>query len=826
MQNELGPNQSATEATEEQGFNIKELLERYLHYWPWFVLSTVLALFVAFGILRYTTRIYESNATVLFHRSEEKAIEGLSVLSQLGLGEQNKKLGNEMMLMKTPAVLSRVVKELQLNIVYMVVGRRSGKEREAYQKEVPFELQFVGPDSLFEDLEAQFQLKWLNNTHYELTLNETEYIGKHAFNIPVSTGEGVIRIRKKRRMHPSYFGQEFKINVSPQKEMVLFLQEELKIEAPDSKTNSSDVVNLAIQGPVIEKNNQILEVLIKAHREEKIHDDNEIAAKTSAFINERMGILATELGDVEKDAETFKQQHAIVDVLTDGQSFVVKRDALEQQLLTVSVQLKLVEYLQEFIKNRNNAFELLPANLGFEDQALVEITAQYNKLLLDRQRMQKTSKAGNPQLLRIEDQLEGLRASLNGGVAANISRLKITLANLKKANEAYEAQIANIPSYERTYRDIDRQQKIKETLYIFLLQKREENEIKTAAAVGNTKVIIEPNCSGIPISPKSSIIYLAALLLGLALPVAVIYIRMLFDTKVHSLQDLAKFKIPALGEIPKGDDNERAIVVTKNSRTHIAEAFRMVRTNLAYMLEQDAGGCKTIMLTSSISGEGKTFISINIGHALAHTDKKTLVLGLDLRAPKISRYLDISKTTGVTNYIVNPELTFDDLVISDPGNANLDYIISGDIPPNPSELILRPRLVDIISEAKKRYDYIVIDTAPLGMVSDALHVNQYADLVVYVVRAERLDKRMLGIPAGLYHDKKIPNMSVLVNSTDMSKKGYGYGSGYGYGYGYGYGAAYGDSEYFDSQSKKKSKLRKFLEKSFPLLRKLTKRFGK
>jgi tyrosine-protein kinase Etk/Wzc len=532
MQEFSANNQSEAE---EPSFNIKQLLERYLHYWPWFLLSTFVALLIAFTILRYTTPIFESKATVLFHRSEEKAIEGLSVLSQLGLGEQNKKLGNEMMLMKTPAVLTRVVKELQLNITYLMIGRRSGKEREAFQKDVPFELQFLGPDSLSAEIDAQFQLKWLNNTQCELTLNETEYIGKHNFNTPIATSEGVLRIRLKRRMHSSFSGQEYKIIITPQKEMVLDLQNMLLIEAPDSKTSSSDIVNIGIQGPVIDKNNQILEVLIRAHREEKIHDDNEIASKTSAFINERMGILASELGEVEKDAETFKQEHAIVDVLTDGQSFVGKRDALEQELLTNGVQLKLVEYLQEFIKNRKNAYELLPANLGFEDQALVEITAQYNKLLLERQRMLKTSKAGNPQLVRIEDQLEGLRASLDGGINANISRLKITLSNLNKANNNYERQIANIPSYERTYRDIDRQQKIKETLYIFLLQKREENEIKTAAAVGNTKVIIEPNCNGIPISPKSSIIYLAALLLGLALPVVIIYIRMLFDTKVHSL---------------------------------------------------------------------------------------------------------------------------------------------------------------------------------------------------------------------------------------------------------------------------------------------------
>jgi capsular exopolysaccharide synthesis family protein len=814
---------------EEASVNIRQVLERYLRFWPWFVLSSAAALTIAFLILRYTTPIYESKATILFHRSEEKAIEGLSVLSQLGLGEQNKKLANEMMLMKTPAVLNRVVKELQLNVTYGIVGRRSGKIREASQQALPFKVVFMSPDSVVNEQEGEFKLEWLSNERFELTMNETEYLGVYAFNTPVATSIGTLKFKRTRLMRSTNKNQTYIISIRPLKEVIQFFQGALQIEMEDEKTMSSDVVNLSIQGPLIDKNNEILDALIRAHREEKIYDDNEIAAKTSTFINERMGILAEELGDVEKDAESFKQEHNLVDVLADGQSFVGKRDAIEAELLKTGVQYNLVQFLQEFLKNQENRYALLPANLGFEDVALVEITAQYNKLLLDRQRLLKTSRASNPQLGRIEEQLEGLRASLIGGVNANLSRLKITLDKFNKVNNQYQDKISNIPAYERTYRDIDRQQKIKETLYIFLLQKREENEIKTAAAVGNTKIIIEPNSTGIPISPKSSVYYLAALLLGLTLPIAVIYGRTLLDTKVHSLQDLAKFKIPALGEIPKGNDQERAIVATKNARTHIAEAFRMVRTNLAYMLEQEQGGNKTLMVTSSISGEGKTFISINIGHSLAHSDKKTLVIGLDLRAPKISRYLDLTKTVGVTNYIVSPELSFDELVIHDSGNPNLDYIISGDIPPNPSELLLRPRLTELINEAKRRYDYVVIDSAPLGLVSDALHVNQLADLVVYVARAEYLDRRMLSIPAGLYHDKKIPNMAVLVNATDLMGKGYGYGYGYGSGYGYGYGQQYGygyGSEYFDQPKKKKTKFQNFLQKAFPFVRVFGMRFGK
>jgi capsular exopolysaccharide synthesis family protein len=675
--------------------------------------------------------------------------------------------------------------------------------------------------------------------HYDVVINGRLKLNNLKYGTPIATRAGVIFIEKTKFANKILPDDDYIIDIQPIDLVVQYLDKLIELEMPDSKDKASDLVNISVKGPLIDKSMAIIWAMINEHRKEKIQDQNQIARNTSDFINERMTFLTEELGDVEKNAERFKSQHQIVDVLTDGQSFVGKRDELEKEIIIQSVQLNLIQYLRDYLKNQQEIADLLPANLGFEDASIVAIAQQYNKLVLDRISLIKSSSAKNPTILKIDDQLEGLRHSLTEGLKSNESKIRIALKALNAQVAKYEGRIASVPGFEREFRDIERQQKIKETLYIFLLQKREENEIKTAAAIGNTKIIMEPNSDGVPISPKSNIIYLAALLLGLALPVAYLYVRQLLDTKVHGLQDLVKTRIPALGEIPLAQDMERNIVATKNARTHIAESFRMARTNLSFLLGEQKQGSQVILVTSSVAKEGKSFISINIGHTLAHGNKKTLVIGLDLRAPKIGRYVDISKSIGVTNYLVSEDIQFDDLLTPDPGNGDLDYIISGDIPPNPSELLMRERLTTLIEEAKSRYDYIVLDTAPVGLVSDSMHLAKFADLVIYVVRAELIEKSMLSLPASLYHHKKFPNMTVLVNGVDYkqaaygygygsgygSNYGYGYGYGYGSGYGYGYGAGYGN-DYLEENKTPASRFTKILKSLSGVLSFKKKRKGK
>jgi len=806
MSEDFNAQQAQTDAPEPK-INIRELLDRYLHYWIWFVIGVVISCFLAYTMLRYATPIYQSSATILIQNQEEDVLKGLSAFQDLGLTEKSTKLDNEIALFKTPAILESVTRKLGLNRTYLMVGQNAGIKKSELYKNTPFTLEAVGPDSLLDIQGARFDLKVLSASRFELHIDENTYLGTHSFNTPISTRIGLISFVKNKNFGTGTVGNEFIVNLAPVKEVATGIGGQITLARVDKV---SDLISVSMSGPVIEKNNEIITTLINEHATQSIYDKNEMTRKTSAFINDRMAYITEELSDVEKDVEAFKTKHNIVDVATQGGEFMSKQSAAEEKIIEVSVQLSLNDYLQEYLQKHQEYTELLPSNLGFEDGSIVAMTTQYNKLLLDRQRLLKNSSLKNPAVQKIDDQLIGLRHSMEEGLRSNKSRLKITLNSLNVVDKRYKDKIASVPGYEREFRDIERQQKIKETLYIFLLQKREENEIKTASSIGNTKIIYEASSDGIPTEPNGKKYYIFAVALGLLIPFGLIYLKYLLDSKVHGLHDLIKFKIPAIGEVPKGDDTGRTIVATKNARTHIAESFRMIRTNLTFLLDNDKKGSKVIMVTSSIAGEGKTFISINIGHTLSHSDKKVVVIGLDLRAPKIARYVDVAKTVGVTNYIVKEDLTFDDIVIHDPGNANLDYIISGDIPPNPSELLLRERLVELIDIAKSRYDYVILDTAPVALVADSLHVHKFADIVVYVARAEHLDRRMLSIPASLYHDKKMPNMAVLVNATDLT------GKGYGYGYGYGYGGS--GNEYFDKPSKKKRKFRKNIQRFFPFLR--------
>jgi capsular exopolysaccharide synthesis family protein len=366
-------------------------------------------------------------------------------------------------------------------------------------------------------------------------------------------------------------------------------------------------------------------------------------------------------------------------------------------------------------------------------------------------------------------------------------RISMELDVFKKKNRNLKSKLSNIPGYERKYREILRQQEIKEELYIYLLQKREENEIAMASTIGTVNVMDEPYSIGGPIAPKKLNIFAAAAGIGFILPILIIYLKSLLDTKVKSAEDLEKLGLPYIGEIPfhEGDKN---LITVKGERSPTGEALRMLRVNMNFMFNDESNGARTIFVTSTIAGEGKTFTSINLASSIALTDKKVVLLSLDLRKPKLSKYLTIEDKQGVTDYIVNDQLDIDDICQSLPQNTNLDVILSGSIPPNPSELLSSKKMLELFDLLRSRYDYIVVDNAPVGLVSDVLTVMPQADLLLYVVRFGKLEKEALKIAKKLSEESKVKNMATVLNGTKKGASGYGgYGYGYSYGYGYGYG---------------------------------------
>ena len=390
----------------------------------------------------------------------------------------------------------------------------------------------------------------------------------------------------------------------------------------------------------------------------------------------------------------------------------------------------------------------------------------------------------NPQIIQYQKEINSLKNNLRNSISNLITSLETQYAQLNREANKINSKVSAIPVLERGYINIGREQEIISGLYSYLLKKKEETAISLAVTVANAKIIDVAYSDGIPVSPKRKIIFLGALMMGLIIPFIIIYIKNLLDTKIHTRKDIEELTtIPFLGDVPHSETNEK-IVIGNDARTSTAEAFRLIRTNLDFMLptkENDLG--KTIFITSTTSGEGKSFISINLAAALSLSNKKVLLMGMDLRAPKVTEYLGIPERKGITNFITNEKVSLDDIKFSIPEIKGLDIIASGVIPPNPAELLLHAKVKELFEEVKKDYDYIIVDTAPVNLVTDTLLVSKYADMFLYVSRANYLDKRMLNVAQTLYNEKKLVNMAIILNDTDMTR-------GYGYGYGYGYGNAY------------------------------------
>lgn len=439
--------------------------------------------------------------------------------------------------------------------------------------------------------------------------------------------------------------------------------------------------------------------------------------------------------------------------------------------------------MNDFLKEQKGYNQLLPANLGFKELSIIEMTTQYNDLVLERNRVRETSGEKNPAVARIESQLAGLRSSLETSLRNLKNTLNLQLKKLSSEEAIYQSKIASIPQFEREYRDIVRQQQIKETLYLFLLQKREENEISLAATVSNTQVIDAAYSSELPVSPKKKIIFLGALLFGLILPIGVIYVKDLLDNKVKVRHDLERVGLSVLGDLPYSKDANELLVLNKPNSS-LAEAFRVLRSSLSFILPAGKEQGKVISVTSSVGGEGKTFTSINLAFMFAATGQKVILVGLDLRKPRLKEYLDLKQAKrrkGVSNLMVDPGLDIKDCIehVTRSGHG-IDILVSGDIPPNPSELLLSQRLDNLVSQLREEYDIIVLDNAPVGLVVDTLSVNRVVDMNLYVIRANVLDKRYLPRIVSLKNEEKLKSVFVVLNGVKYSGSG-----AYQYGYGYG-----------------------------------------
>ena len=792
-----------TGAQSEEQINIQEILFRYLIHWPWFVVSVIVCVAVAWGYLHLTTPVYNVSATVLI--KDEKKGGGANMSSELekmglnGFVSSSSNIENEIEVLSSRTLAREVVSSLGLFVTYMDEDRFP--KRELYRTSpVLVSLTPQEADKLPQTMEVDMSLQPSGVMDVQIRVGEKEY-RKRFEKLPavLPTDEGTIAFFANNDTL-SFIRPE---NVTKERHITAYINRPFSVAkgyagslsiTPTSKATS--VVTVSLNNSNTQRGKDYIDKLLEMYNINANNDKNEVAQKTSEFIDERIGIISKELGSTERDLENFKRSAGITDLTSEAQIALTGNAEYEKKRVENQTQINLVMDLQRYLQGTE--YEVLPSNVGLQDAGVAGAIDRYNEMVSERSRLLRTSTESNPAIVNLNASIRAMRGNIQTTLDATLKGLEITRADLVREASRYSRRISDAPTQERQFVSIARQQEIKSGLYLMLLQKREENAIVLAAIANNAKIIDEAQADGAPISPKRSTIYLAALVFGIGIPVGIIYLIGLTKFKVEGRADIEKLtSLPVIGDVPLADEKNGSIAVFENQNNLMSETFRNVRTNLQFMLEN---GKNVILVTSTISGEGKSFISANLAISLSLLGKKVVIVGLDIRKPGLNKVFNIPKKEhGITQFLTNPTANLMDLVQASDINKNLYILPGGTVPPNPTELLARDGLEKAVETLKKNFDYVILDTAPVGMVTDTLLIGRVADLSVYVCRADYTRKAEFTLINELAENNKLPNLCIAINGLDLQKKKYGYYYGYGkygkyYGYGkrYGYGYGYGE----------------------------------
>ena len=795
-----------TNQSNEEQINIQQIIFRYLIHWPWFVVSVIICMIGAWVYLFTTTPIYNISATVLIKDDEKGG--GASMGSELekmgldGFMSSSKNVDNEIEVLRSKSLAREVVNQLSLYVTY-----RDGDafpEKELYRNSpVLVSLTPQEAEKLPKTMEVGMTLLPTGGMNVQIMVGDKEY-NKQFDKLPAvfPTDEGTVAFFENKDTLAIVQSEE----KAEERHITAFINRPMAVAkgytnalsiAPTSKTTS--VVIVSLKNSNRRRGVDFINQLLMMYNINAYNDKNEVAQKTAEFINERIGIISKELGSTEQDLENFKRSAGITDLTSEAQIALTGNAEYEKKRVENQTQINLVMDLYRYMKG--NEYEVLPSNVGLQDAALAGAIDRYNEMLVERKRLLRTSTENNPTIVNLDTSIRAMQSNVQATLDATLKGLQITKDDLAREANRYLRRISDAPTQERQFVSIARQQEIKAGLYLMLLQKREENAITLAATANNAKIIDEALADDNPVSPKRMIIYLAALIAGIGLPVGIIYSIGLTKLKIEGRFDVEKLtSVPIVGDIPLTDEKQGAIAVFENQNNLMSETFRNIRTNLQFMLENDK---KVILVTSTVSGEGKSFISGNLAISLSLLGKKVVIVGLDIRKPGLNKVFNLPrKEVGITQYLANPEKNLMDLVQLSDVSKNLYILPGGTVPPNPTELLARDGLDKAIETLKKNFDYVILDTAPVGMVTDTLLIGRVADLSVYVCRADYTHKNEYTLINELAEKDKLPSLCTVINGLDLKKRKYGYYYGYGkygkyYGYGkrYGYGYGYGEQSH-------------------------------
>ena len=783
---------------EESNFDLKAEIYKYLTHWKWLVFGCLLGLLVAYLYNRYTIPEYATEATMMILSEEKNNVAGAlpsGGTSFLAIGENS--LQNHIVTLRSKRLVGQVIDELDLNISYFKEGKVIAVE--AYPK-APVGIEFLSSDEIINSSSLNVLVSPRSSTSFLLVQEDQEYKKIHDYGEPIQlNGLEFVIVKNRSEVDEDL---DVKIILTPLSAVVNDFIWRMSITP---KGQAKDILSLSLVGPVPAKSQDFLNALMIRFNTEGVKDKRQVAENTTEFIQTRLGLISEELDSVEGGIAEFKRENQVMSVESAANQYLTKSAQAENEIFNLETQKMILESIEETLTS-SDPYELLPANVG-EGNASGAI-AQYNKLVQQRNNYLRTSTPQNPVIATITDELNAVRGNILDNVESTRQSVNIRIRELNELDQQAEGRFSSFPGLEKGMRSIERQQEIKEQLYLFLLQRREESAISFAATSPVAKIIDPAWTYGDPVDPKPTLILAGGSAVGFLIPLLVIFVINFLDTKVHHKGDLYPLtkKVPFLGEIPKVE-NEENEVIQINDRSPLAESFRILRTNLAYLVQsRNQKQAEVIFVTSTVKGEGKTFISYNLARTLSSTGKKILLIGADVRNPKLHKYAPEGtvETKGLSDYLYDHQVKTEDIIVPENhDNIAIDVIFSGAIPPNPAELLMNNRMNELIEGRKKDYDFIVVDTAPTMIVTDTLLISPIADTTIYVTRANFTEKKLLDFPKDLQQQGKLKGLAVVLNDVDHSKFSYGGKYGYAYGYGYGYGA---DEE--------KTGIRKYLKNPF------------
>lgn len=765
--------------------DFREILFTYLVYWKWFVICAAVAVaYTAFDLAKKNDEYIVSTSILMKSDRNSGSADNL-MLETLGIRSTQRNLENETEIMRSKSVTLKVVNDLKIHTTYFI---KKGLRLVDIYKNTPIYLDI--DTNMVRNVRGEIRIEAVKGTDkngYDVqVLYRNESQSYRLGNTPVSVSIGGIDFTLTKRPDYPVVAEDIVITVVSPDIVANHLSKTL---IPSVLSKGSTILTMSLRTYNISKAIDVLEKLVYYYNELSINEKNQALVNTGKFIDERIVAIAKELGDVEREIEAYKKDYRLTDPQSNAGMVLGELKSIEQSVFDMDMQLNLLDYVDEFISDKNNEYSVIPT-LGITDAAFNTMVDKYNQELVSRARMLHSSSVDNPSIAKIDQNIKVLREGVKNGIEATRKVIELEKSRVQKKGAEVDSKMNMAPEIERQMSEIMRQQSIKNELYIFLLQKREENALSRSLTVPTATIINMPEASGGAVYPQRSKSLMTALAVGLVIPAVIIFIIGLFNVTFKDKIDIERLTdIPIIGEISENETKE-SFVVKPKSTAPIVELFRLLRNNIQSIL--DTPERKVVCFTSTTTQEGKTFVSSNTALSFALARKKTILVGLDIRRPQIRKLFSISTSKGLVSYLSGKETDLDSLIIPSGVSEYLDLLPAGPIPPNPNELLINSSLGTVFEYLREKYEYIIVDSAPVGMVSDTFLLTQYADLNIYVMRANFSSRKYIEVLENLVKEDKLRQLYILVNAVNIRSKVYGY-KRYGYGYGYGYGSRYGYS---------------------------------